>query len=88
MEYIAELSGWVPVTRLYRHESGQHIAVSVIDFWTATGTEVFLCDEQGIAVDADSDPANGLTPILVMPAGTSFEEACEAATPLLATAGG
>lgn len=79
MEYIADLPGWVPTTRLYRHESGQHIAVSVIDYYTAIGTEVFLCDASGVAVDADGDPTNGLTPLLRLPAGTDFAAACVAA---------
>ena len=84
MEFVTNLPHWVPHTRLYRHEeSGRHIAVSVIDFYDATGTEVFLCDEQGVAIDADGDPANGLTPLLILDVGTTFEEACAAAEPLL-----
>ena len=88
MEFVTDLPHWVPHTRLYRHEeSGRHIAVSVIDFYDATGTEVFLCDEQGVAIDADGDPANGLTPLLELPPGTTFEQACAAAEPLLAQEG-
>ena len=88
MEFVTDLPHWVPHTRLYRHEeSGRHIAVSVIDFYDATGTEVFLCDEQGVAIDADGDPANGLTPLLELPHGTTFEQACAAAEPLLAQEG-
>ena len=88
MEFITDLSHWVPVTRLYRHEpSGRHIAVSVLDFWDAEGTHVFLCDADGVAIDADGDPANGLTPLLELPHGTTFEEACAAAEPLLAQEG-
>lgn len=83
MEYVRDLPGWVPVTRLYRHGSGQHVAVSVIDFYTARGTEVFLCDKQGIAIDADGDPANGLTALLRLPAGTNFADACAAAESFL-----
>lgn len=45
---------------------------------------VFLCDERGIAIDADGDPTNGLTPLLTLPPGTTFEQACAAAEPLLA----
>ena len=88
MEFVTDLPHWVPHTRLYRHEeSGRHIAVSVIDFYDATGTEVFLCDEQGVAIDADGDPTNGLTPLLTLPPGTTFEQACAAAEPLLAQEG-
>ena len=83
MEFITDLPHWVPVTRLYRH-GDHHIAVSVLDFWDAEGTHVFLCDADGVAIDADGDPANGLTPLLELPPGTTFEEACAAAEPLLA----
>ena len=84
MEFISELPSWVPVTKLYRHEeTGRHIAVSVIDFYDASGTEVFLCDETGIAIDADGDPTNGLTPLLRLPTGVSYDDACAAAEPLL-----
>lgn len=47
-------------------------------------TKVFLCDEQGVAIDADGDPTNGLTPLLICDVGTSFEDACTLAEPLLA----
>lgn len=34
-----------------------------------TGVEVFLSDEDGTVLDADGDPANGMTPIARFPAG-------------------
>lgn len=88
MEFVADLPNWVPVTKLYQHEeSGRYIAVSVIDFYDADTTEVFLCDETGVAIDADGDPTNGLTPLLRLPTGTDFDEACAAAEPLLSEVG-
>lgn len=41
-------------------------------------TEVFLCDEHAVPIDADGDPTNGLTPLLRLPAGTTHEQAIEA----------
>lgn len=108
MDFVATLDFWAPETRLYRHTSGQCVAVTcqpmgpiVPSFMSAMmgrvpidsahivahRTKVFLCDEQGLAIDADGDPANGLTPLLVCDVGTSFEEACAAAEPLLAQEG-
>ena len=63
MEFITDLPHWVPVTRLYRHEpTGRHIAVSVLDFWDAEGTEVFLCDADGVAIIAHPAGRAGLLP--------------------------
>lgn len=88
MQFVADLPNWVPVTKLFRHEAtDRHIAVSVIDFYDARGTEVFLCDETGVAIDADNNPANGLTPLLVCDVGTSHEDACTQAEPLLTQGG-
>ena len=41
-------------------------------------TEVFLCDENAVPIDADGDPTNGLTPLLRLPAGTTHEQALDA----------
>ena len=41
--------------------------------------EVFLCDENAVLIDADGDPTNGMTALLSLPPGTSFDEAVEAA---------
>lgn len=41
-------------------------------------TEVFLCDEHAVPIDADGDPANGLTPLATYPAGTDFTAALAA----------
>lgn len=40
-----------------------------------TGTEVFRADESAVVLDADGDPANGMTPLLTLPDGTSFADA-------------
>ncbi len=40
-------------------------------------TEVFLADEHGVPIDADGDPANGLTPLLRCAPGTTHEQALE-----------
>lgn len=74
-KYVADLPGWVPDTRLYRLDDDRYLAVSVIDYYTATGTEVFLCDERGQPIDADGNPANGLTPLATFPPGTSHADA-------------
>lgn len=77
--YVSDLDFWAPVTKLYRLSGGQHVAITVLDFFTACGTEVFLCDERGVAIDADGDGSNGLTPILRLPAGTSYDVALQEA---------
>lgn len=38
-------------------------------------TEVFLADEYGTPIDADGDPANGMTPLLRCAPGTTHEQA-------------
>lgn len=40
-------------------------------------TEVFLADEHGVPIDADGDPANGMTPLLRCAPGTAHEQALE-----------
>ena len=40
-------------------------------------TEVFLADEYGTPIDADGDPANGMTPLLRCAPGTTHEQALE-----------
>lgn len=61
---LGDLPGWCPSTRLFRAPDGQHYAVLCADFFTAQHTEVFLADEHGVAIDADGDPANGLTALV------------------------
>lgn len=41
-------------------------------------TEVFLADEHGVPIDADGDPANGLTALLRLPPGTTHDQALAA----------
>lgn len=64
MQHVADLDHWCPVTKLYRADDGQHYAVLCANFFTAQHTEVFLADEHGVAIDADGDPANGLTALV------------------------
>lgn len=45
----------------------------------AAPVEVFLCDADARLIDADGDPTNGMTALLSLPPGTSFDEAVEAA---------
>lgn len=42
-------------------------------------TEVFLCDETGRVIDADGDPANGMTALLRLAGGTDFDTAVQKA---------
>lgn len=63
-----DLAHWAPVTRHYQVEGG-HLAVTVQSFMTATGTDVYLCDERAIAPT--------LEPIVSYPAGTTHTEALE-----------
>lgn len=64
MQFVMDMTWMCPVTKLYRADDGQHYAISCLDFFTATGTEVFLSDENGVPIDADGDPTNGLTPLV------------------------
>lgn len=41
--------------------------------------EVFLCDADARLIDADGDPANGMTALLRLDPDTTFDEAVEAA---------
>lgn len=61
-----DMSHWAPVTRHYEVDGG-HLAVTVHSFLTATGTDIYLCDERAIAPT--------LEPIVSYPAGTSHGEA-------------
>lgn len=64
MEFVTDLTNMCPVTKLYRASDGQHYAIMCADFYTAQHTEVFLADERGMLIDADGDPANGLTALV------------------------
>ena len=46
-----------------------------VDDYEAGPTVVYLADERGRVVDADGDPANGMTPLHVLDPGTDFEQA-------------
>lgn len=61
-------ANWAPITRHYQVDGG-HLAVTVHSFLTATGTEVFYCDEQAIPFS--------LTALASFPEGTSHTQALE-----------
>ena len=42
-------------------------------------TEVFLCDENARLIDADGDPTNGMTALLRLAGGTTFDDAVRVA---------
>lgn len=61
-----DMAHWAPVTRHYAVDGG-HLAVTVHQFLTASGTDIYLCDERGIAPT--------LEPIVSYPAGTTHSVA-------------
>lgn len=63
-----DLAHWAPVTRHYAVEGG-HLAVTVHSFLTATGTDIYLCDERAVAAS--------LEPIAEYPEGTTHTAALE-----------
>lgn len=63
-------AGWVPVTRHYEVPGG-FLAVTVLSFGTASGTSVFLVDENGVAV------GDHVEAIATFPEGTSHDDALE-----------
>lgn len=83
-----------PVTNLYRLVDGRCVLITVksgpviaglaealqvpLAPLAAAPTEVFLADEDGTLIDADGDPANGMTALVRLPPGTTHEEALAA----------
>lgn len=63
------MSHRAPITRHYQVDGG-HLAVTVNKFLTATGTDVYFCDEQGVS------PI--LQAIASYPDGTTHTQALEA----------
>lgn len=61
-----DMSGWAPTTRHYQVDGG-HLAVTVNTFLTATGTDIFYADADGVAMS--------LTPLVQLPDGTGHTEA-------------
>lgn len=61
---------WMPVTRIYAVDGG-HLAVTVANFLTATGTTIHYCDEYGVAV------GDSMQSIADFPDGTSHTKALE-----------
>lgn len=59
---------WAPVTRLYAVDGG-YLAVTVLNFFTATGTHIHFCDEQGIPI------GDTMQALVEYPAGTTHNEA-------------
>ena len=49
-----------------------------VDKTEPTPVEVFLCDENAVVIDADGDPTNGMTALLRLDPGTTFDEAVTA----------
>ena len=65
-----DMSHWMPITRIYAVDGG-HLAVTVANFLTATGTTIHYCDEQGIAV------GDTMQSLADLPDGTTHTEALE-----------
>lgn len=63
-----DMAHWVPVTRHYQVDGG-YLAVSVNQFLTAEGTDVYFCDERAVAPTME--------PIMSYPDGTTHEEALQ-----------
>lgn len=72
--FIQDLLWHPPTTKLYRLDDGSHLAVLVVDAGAVimgvpmslshihSEVSVFHSDENGVLIDADGDPLNGLTP--------------------------
>lgn len=63
-----DMANWAPITRHYEVDGG-HLAVTVNRFLTATGTDVFYCDEGGGVIS--------LEPLIRYPDGTTHTQALE-----------
>lgn len=63
-----DIAHWSPITRHYAVDGG-YLAVTVHRFLTATGTDVYFCDERAIAPT--------LEPIASYPDGTTHNQALE-----------
>lgn len=63
------MSCWAPITRHYQVDGG-YLAVTVNNFLTAKGTDVFYADAEGGAIS--------LTPLIHYPDGTSHDEVLQA----------
>lgn len=61
-----DMNGWCPDSRHYQVEGG-YLVVTMANYMTAEGTDVFYADERG--------GAQSMTPILSFPHGTDHEEA-------------
>lgn len=77
---------WMPPTTWHvRGADGIYLLVTVLDLARGlpgvvadilnlpTGVLVFLADSSGRAVDADGDPANGMTPLYSLDDGTHID---------------
>jgi hypothetical protein len=62
-----------PAPELVNLTTGLSVPIAVSQI--PKGTEVFLADENAVVLDADGEPANGLTPLAQFEDGTSFEAA-------------
>lgn len=73
-QFVANLPWHPPTTNLYRLADGSHLAVLVVDAGATimgvpmslshihSEVSVFYADQNGVLLDADGDPLNGLTP--------------------------
>lgn len=66
-----DMSHWAPVTRLYAVDGG-HLAVTVLNFLTARGTNIHYCDEAGVPI------GDTMQSIADYPEGTTHDQALEA----------
>lgn len=73
-QFVHDLPWHPPTTKLYRLDDGSHLAVLVVDAGAVimgvpvslthihAEVSVFHSDADGVLIDADGDPLNGLTP--------------------------
>lgn len=72
----------VTVPRFYVAETlaaRDGITVPISPSHLPTHADVFLADESAVVLDADGDPANGLTPLVRVPDCDNFTDALSAA---------
>jgi hypothetical protein len=88
------MTSYAPTTNHYRCEDGRHLLVTAHDrdgmvstplgrlpvsrSHLPTTVDVFLADADGVVLDADGDPANGMTPIARLTDVDSHEAALTA----------
>lgn len=58
---------------------GLGIELPVSEYQLPNYADVFLADDEGVPIDSDGDPANGMTPLLRVPDCDDFATALAAA---------